>query len=101
MKRKANINKYRLVEKLGNDTHGNVYLMENNSERPKLIVWKSVSLKNLKYAENEITIIRSLSNKRIVKFYDSFSNNKGRYIMMEYANYGDVERLISFMKMEN
>ncbi|ELQ73940.1 non-specific serine/threonine protein kinase [Trachipleistophora hominis] len=92
---------YRFLEKLGNGTHGTVYLLESRESKPKLVVFKSVSSKNLKYALNEIEIIKSLSYKRIVRFYGSMSSNNGMYIMMEHANYGDLERLNCFIREKN
>lgn len=89
------------MEKLGNGTHGTVYLLESNGKRPKLVVCKSVSSKNQKYAENEIKIIKNLFYKRVVRFYDSMDSRNGVYIMMEYANYGDLDRLNCFMREKN
>lgn len=92
---------YKFLEKLGNGTHGMVYLLESNGKRPKLVVCKSVSSKNLKYAENEIKIIKNLFYKRVVRFYNSMDSRNGVYIMMEYANYGDLDRLNCFMREKN
>lgn len=92
------IEQYQFIEKIGGGTHGNTYLLANNNHRPYFLVCKSVLQKNIKYAENEIGILRSLSSKRIVKYYDSMTNKNNKYIVMEHANYGDLEKLNSYLK---
>lgn len=90
--------KYRFLEKLGSGTHGSVYLMINKKLKPKLLVCKSISVKYTKYADNEISIIRNLAYKRIIRFYDSLESGYCKCIIMEYANYGDLEKLNYFLR---
>lgn len=85
------------VEKLGSGTHGNVYLLRTREKNPKFLVCKSISVKNLKYAEKEIMILHKIEHQRIISFYHSIEKQHGKYIYMEYANYGDLEKLIKFL----
>lgn len=89
------------VDKIGSGTHGNVYLLKTNEEQPKFLVCKSISYKNIKYAEKELKILKRLEHIRIISFYDSIEKKHGKYIYMEYANYGDLEKLIKFLNRRN
>ncbi|KRH95023.1 NEK protein kinase [Pseudoloma neurophilia] len=89
------------VQKLGSGTHGNVYLLKTKDKQPKFLVCKTISLKNLKYAEKEIKILHKIHHQRIISFYHSIEKKHGKYIYMEYANYGDLEKLIKFLSKKN
>lgn len=89
------------VEKLGKGTHGSVYLLRNFDKTPELLVCKSISAKNKKYGEKELKILKKIRHQRIISFYSSIEKKNCRYIYMEYANYGDLEKLLCFLRRKN
>lgn len=90
--------KLQYIQKLGSGTHGNVYLLRNLRKEPPLLVCKSVNMKNIKYADREIKILNKIKHPRIINFFQFSSKKHSKYIYMEYANYGDLERLICFLR---
>lgn len=87
---------YKFIEKLGRGTHGTVYLLQINGEEDKFVVCKSVLAKYKIHGRREVEILKSLSHRRIVKLLDSMEIKRSMFIILEYANYGTVEKMISY-----
>ncbi|WUR02191.1 serine/threonine-protein kinase [Vairimorpha necatrix] len=91
--------KYKFIEKLGRGTHGTVYLLE--SPNKKDLVCKSVIEKHLKHAKREVSILSKLSHKRIIKLVEFIQAKGSSFIILEYANRGTLETVISFFIQKN
>ncbi|KCZ79683.1 NEK protein kinase [Anncaliia algerae PRA339] len=85
--------KHKFITKLGEGTHGKVYLFEDLGCR--LLACKSVNKKYIKRAEVEINILKSIEHINIIKYVKHYYY-ENTYIFMEYANYGSLECLIKF-----
>lgn len=48
--------------------------------------------------ENEINILSNLDHPNLIKFFYSFSNEQGIYIVMEFCEYGDLYSLLQSVK---
>lgn len=91
--------KYKFIEKLGRGTHGTVYLLESPDN--KQLVCKSVVEKHLKHAKREVSILSTLSHKRIIKLVEFVQSKGSSFIILEYANRGTLETVISFFIQKN
>lgn len=91
--------KYKFIEKLGRGTHGTVYLLEDPDKKD--LVCKSVIEKHLKHAKREVSILSSLSHKRIIKLVEFVQAKGSSFIILEYANRGTLETVISFFIQRN
>lgn len=86
---------YKFIEKIGRGSHGTAYLLRSQEDN-KYVVCKSVIEKHEKHAQKEISILSKLMHRRIVKMIDSFRLNGSIFIILEYANYGTLESMISY-----
>jgi len=54
-----------------------------------------MTIKQQKVAVREVQILRKLRHPHIIKFFTAFLENENLYILMEYAEKGDLTRLIA------
>ncbi|CAH1099658.1 unnamed protein product [Psylliodes chrysocephalus] len=89
---------YNNIKEMGRGTFGTIHLCERIHDKQKLVI-KQIYLeddgKQLKAAQNEVDILKSLNNPNIIKYYDNYYDRKGVfYIVMEFASKGTVQQLI-------
>lgn len=84
---------YRFVEKIGRGTHGTAYLLKSHDG---YVVCKSVIAKHLGRARQEIAVLSRLSHRRVVRKLDSIQTNGSMFIILEYANYGTLEKMMQY-----
>jgi NIMA (never in mitosis gene a)-related kinase 1/4/5 len=112
----STLNDFNILSTLGSGSYGQVYKVErivhkhaaatNKSSKKKtskIYVMKQVQLNQMTKEEqfdavNECKIMASLSNKYIVKYYDSFIDKTALNIIMEYCNNGDLQQYLSHAK---
>jgi serine/threonine protein kinase len=51
----------------------------------------------MKAAYNEVTILSSLEHRNIIKYYESFMDDQDLYIVMQYAQKGDLHSVFQFL----
>ena len=109
MPKKIQIKKYIKVKKLGQGTYGKVYLTKHEDTN-ELYVLKEVDLSMLKskqkeQAIKEIRFLNSFKHPCIISYEDYFQvKYKGHiilYIVMQYADGGDLGRLIKTAQQSN
>lgn len=93
-----NIGKYELVRFLNQGGMGAVYLVYHESTS-RLLVLKKIDgiVKNeilVKHFLREINVHRKLSHQNIIRYIDSGVNDALPYLVMEFANSGDLEGLL-------
>lgn len=88
---------------LGNGSHSHVFLGKHKVTSSEVAI--KVFRKNTKnYTEikrvydNEVAIMSSLSNQFIVEFYEMKEDDKYLYLIMEYAENGDLNKFIATKK---
>eukprot|EP00866_Antonospora_locustae_P001819 jgi/Antlo1/1819/952 len=86
----------KFITKLGRGAHGSVYLFEN--ENIELVACKSIDKKFKKHARREVSILKQISHKNIIRYLKDFCFRDNLMIFMEFANYGTLETLISFFR---
>ena len=97
-----NLCNYELISELGRGAHGIVYKSKRLSDK-KIVVLKSISTANLKSrSKNDImqeaNFLKSLKHPHIVKYLSCFFEDATFYIVMEYAEKGDLYNLTKTMK---
>ncbi|CAG9334660.1 unnamed protein product [Blepharisma stoltei] len=94
MDRKSCSKDYEILNKLGQGSFGTVYKVRRKSDR-SIYVMKSITISGLdrkgqQESINEVRILASLDNPYIVKYVDSFIEEKTMHIIMEFCDKGDL-----------
>ena len=90
--------KYAEVRVLGQGSFGKAVLCRRKSDR-RLVVVKEIRIESLSANEkadafHEASILASLDHPFIVKYYESFEEGGKFFIVMEYADGGDLAKVI-------
>ncbi|KAH0793619.1 CAMK family protein kinase [Histomonas meleagridis] len=90
--------KYETIKVLGRGTFGEAILAERKSSKEKFVIKKMYMpmkpIENIKEAE----ILKSMNHPNIVKYVDGFWEKEYLYIVMEYADGGDLSQKIRCFK---
>jgi NIMA (never in mitosis gene a)-related kinase 1/4/5 len=86
--------KYTKLKVLGKGSFGSAWLIQRNDDKAQFVA-KEVRLAGLKPAERnsaqaEIEMLRRLEHPNITRYIDHFEYNGSLFIVMEYANGGDL-----------
>jgi serine/threonine protein kinase len=90
--------RYETVQPLGEGGYGRALLVKNR-ETGELHVMKEVRIASLKQKERdealrEADVLASMAHTNIIRYIDSFQERGCFYIVMEYADGGDLEKKI-------
>jgi len=92
---------FKVLKELGRGSFGVVFLVKPlNVGNIENVVMKKIgirlmTIKQQKVAVREVQILRTLRHPHIIKFFTAFIENENLYILMEYAEKGDLTRLIA------
>lgn len=93
-KQDKGLSKYEIIRPLGQGAAGAVSLVRNKQDGQqyalKTIHLQYLNEKDRKGAENEVQFLRVLQGPTLIKFYESFIENNDIYIVMEYAEGGNL-----------
>lgn len=94
--------KYTLVKVLGKGSFGAAWLINRKEDKAQLVA-KEVRLAGLKPSErdsakHEIDMLSSLSHPNITRYVEHFEHRGSLFIVMEYANGGDLYTKIKSRK---
>ena len=97
-KAEKGLSKYERIRPLGKGAAGEVELVRSKVDGEQYAL-KTINLiylteKDRKSAENEVQFLRVLQGPTLVKFIESFIENNNVYIVMEYAENGNLGQLI-------
>ena len=91
---------YQFLDRLGNGKFGKVWKAKKKSDG-KIVAVKEIDYSHLDQKQrqllcNEVSILRKLHNKYIVRYYEHFVNRKEKkiYIIMEFCEGGDLQNFI-------
>ncbi|XP_076769998.1 serine/threonine-protein kinase Nek5 isoform X2 [Arvicanthis niloticus] len=88
------MDKFDLIEIIGEGTFGKVYLAKDKSESRHCVI-KEISLTKEKEAsKNEVILLAKIKHPNIVTFFSSFQENSRLFIVMEYCDGGDLMQRI-------
>ena len=90
---------YVLLKEIGKGTFGHAVLASKRSDNQKVVI-KRVDTAKLTARQqsdviNEVNVLKQLRHPFIVRYYDSFAEKSIVSIVMEFADNGDLYRLIS------
>jgi NIMA (never in mitosis gene a)-related kinase 1/4/5 len=98
---------YKRIKLLGKGGFGSAILVEKRDGGRQQLVLKEVLLqpgaghaKAVEDAKREASFLKSLHHPNIVSFIDTFAENGNLYIVMEYADGGDLHQRISQLKSQ-
>jgi len=98
---------YKRIRVLGKGGFGSAILVEKRSGGGQQLVLKEVLLqpgaghaKAIEDAKREASFLKSLHHPNIVSFIDSFAENGNLYIVMEFADGGDLHQRITQLKSQ-
>ena len=95
------IKDFQILKELGRGSFGVVFLVKplsvGNVENlvMKKISIRQMNIKQQRSAVREVQILRKLRHPHIIKFFTSFLEYDNLYILMEYAEKGDLNSLIA------
>ena len=85
---------FKMLCEIGKGSYGIVYKVISNIDQKtyvmKKINLKHVKLKNQNEALKEAQILRKVRHNNVIKYYTSFVEDNFLYIIMEYAEGGDM-----------
>lgn len=89
---------FKILCELGRGSFGTVYKAESLLNNKECVIKKidinALKQKDRKNAIKEVTILKKLKHPNIIKFYNSFEEENSLYIVMEYAEGGDLQKVI-------
>ena len=98
----SKVSDFKIIKELGKGSYGTVYTVKSliNSN---IYVMKKMELNHLNPRQQnecyrEVSILKKVSHKNIIKYYSSFLEKNILCIIMEYAELGDLYSLIKHYK---
>ncbi|OHT10519.1 Serine/threonine-protein kinase Nek3 [Tritrichomonas foetus] len=93
------MNRYEIIRELGKGSYGSVKLARDKSTK-ELYAIKKVKLCCLSKAEREkslgeVKVLSSIKHPNVVAYKESFQENQTLYIVMEYIDGGDLDKVIT------
>jgi len=83
---------------LGRGAYGVVYRAKSRGDRKvyclKKIPLHHMNAKSQKEAQQEVVLLKAVQHKSIIRYYGSFFERGALYIIMEYAEGGDLQQLL-------
>ena len=98
----SRLSDFKIQKELGKGSYGTVYTVKSNINS-NIYVMKKMELTHLNPRQQtecyrEVSILKKVSHKNIIKYYSSFLEKNILYIIMEYAELGDLYSLIKHYK---
>lgn len=95
---------YDIVKLLGKGAYGSAYKVRHKSDLRELVMKvirlrelsvmpSSSQTKNQRAAYREVSIMKSIEHPHIIRYETSFADEDSLYIVMEYAQKGDLQNV--------
>ena len=96
---------YEIVKELGKDGFGRIYQVlsgrDNKYYAINEIQIKEETKEQIESFQNEIDILSKFNSNNIVKYYDSYQDNKKLYIIMEFCDWNNLRSFLDKYKKNN
>jgi NIMA (never in mitosis gene a)-related kinase len=98
---------FRILKELGRGSFGVVYLAKPLSNTTvshcviKQICFDSASSKQKLQTLDEVHNLKKLQHANVIKYFGSFFERQNLFIVMEYAEKGDLQQIIARKKQQN
>ncbi len=94
----SSINDFKIICELGRGSYGVVYKVQSLLNQ-EIYVIKKMELKHMKEKQQkeswkEVMILKKVNHPNLIKYYTSFLEEDNLYIIMEYAEGGDLYSVI-------
>ena len=89
--------RYEIIQEIGRGAFSIVYKVKSKEDN-NIYCLKKINMKKTKDKENEINILSNLDHPNLIKFFYSYSNEEGIYIVMEFCEFGDLFSLLQSVK---
>ena len=99
----SKLSHFEILEELGKGTYGRVYKVRRKTDGA-ILVRKQVTLEGMSDEDreetlNEARVMSKCDHFNIIKYYESFIEDKNLHIIMEYASGGDLSKKIKAQNM--
>jgi serine/threonine protein kinase len=89
---------FKIISELGQGNFGKVYKIQS-SRNGRYYVLKTIDMSSLtprqqKNTRAEVEILQQLNHPHIIQFYDSYIKELKLHIIMEYAECGDLQKVL-------
>lgn len=86
---------YKLVEELGRGAFGTVFKCQSRLIHNQFFALKKIPLtimknRNSRTLLKEVSLLRKLKHPHLIRYFHSFIDREAFYILMEYAEGGDI-----------
>lgn len=93
------MSEFSVTKELGRGSYGVVYRVTSNLNK-KEYVMKKINIKHMdskhqKEALKEAQILRRVKHEHVIRYFTSFVEHDCLYIIMEYADGGDLQQVIN------
>ena len=90
----SSLSSFRIISELGRGSYGVVYKVQSLSDSRDYVL-KKINIKHLKPKQQnlvlkEVLILKKVRHPHIIRYYNSFIEEDSLYIVMEYAEGGDL-----------
>jgi len=92
---------FKILEELGKGSYGIVYKVRSLINKKEYVIkkidLKVLNAKHRKESLQEVQLLKKLSHPNMIKYYHSFLEKDILFIVMEYAEGGDLQKVFSFL----
>lgn len=92
-----NLTDFKILEELGKGSYGVVYKVRSLRNKKEYVIkkidLKILNTKHRKESLQEVQLLKKLSHPNMIKYYNSFLEKEILFIVMEYAEGGDLQKV--------
>jgi len=91
---------FQILNELGKGSCGMVYKVKSLLNQKEYVIKKiniqHMKEKHQKKAQREVQILKQVLHPNIIRYYNSFHESNSLFIVMEYADGGDLQKVLFF-----